>query len=546
MKADLVLCADTVHTVHTLTVGARPVEAVAVSGGVISAVGTRRDVRDWRGPGTEVVDLGRAVLTPGLADGHLHPVAGLSLTADVDLSRVRHPDQACRLLAEAAASRAPDAWVQAWGLDPNVFGGRPLTGALIDDAVGGRPAFVRFFDAHSALVTPAALRIAGIDGPREFDQRSTVVCDQTGRPTGLLHESAAMQLVLDHLPVEPVAARAARLHVLLREMAATGLTAGHVMDLLGDSEEVLTAAEELGDLPLRLRFAPWCDPGVDADGISSLIAMQGRGGRRWQVGAVKFMLDGTIDNGTAWLEAPDALGESTESLWPDVDAYTRALRELAAAGVPTATHAIGDAAVRHVLDALDGLTRSAAVPHRVEHVETLPGNLIDRFRRQGVVASMQPTHCSHFTRADQTDNWSVRLGTHRADRAWRCRDLRDAGVPVVLGSDWPVAPFDARHGLAEAMTRRPALEPEVPPVGPTQGLTARMALEGYTSHAALAAGEPGGGRIAIGGRADFTAFTVDPLRADPDELAQAPIALTVVEGVIVHRAADAPESALVH
>ncbi|WP_112263916.1 amidohydrolase [Lentzea terrae] len=542
MKADLILCADTVHTVHTLTVGARPVEAVAVRGGVISAVGTRHDVRDWRGPGTEVVDLGRAVLTPGLVDGHCHPVAGLSLAADVDLSGARSPEEVRRLLAEAAVSRAPDAWVQAWGLDPNVFG--PLDSSLIEDAVGGRPAFVRLFDAHSAVVTSAALRIAGVDGPREFAQRSTVVCGPDGRPTGLLLESAAMELVLAHVPVEPVAARAVRLHELLRGMAATGLTGGHVMDLLGDSEEVLTAAEELGDLPLRLRFAPWCDPGVDADGLAELIALQGRGGRRWHVGAVKFMLDGTIDNGTAWLEQPDALGESTAAFWPDVDDYTAALRALAAAGVPTATHAIGDAAVRHVLDALDGLTRSASVPHRVEHIETLPGALIDRFVRQGVVASMQPTHCSHFTKADHSDNWSARLGTERADRAWRCRDLRDAGVPVVLGSDWPVAPFDARHGLAEAMLRRPALEPGVPPVGPTQGLTARMALEGYTSHAALAAGEPGGGRIAVGGRADFTAFTVDPLRADPDELADAPILLTAVDGTIVHRAADAPESAL--
>ncbi|NKE61964.1 amidohydrolase family protein, partial [Lentzea sp. PSKA42] len=441
MNADLVLCAD---TVHTLTVGARPVEAVAVSGGVISAVGTRRDVRDWRGSGTEVVDLGRAVLTPGLVDGHFHPVAGLSLAADVDLSGVRHPEEVHRLLAEAAATRAPDAWVQAWGLDPNVFGGRPLVSGLIEDAVGGRPAFVRLFDAHSALATPAALRIAGVAGPREFDQRSTVVCDEDGRPTGLLHESAAMQLVLDHVPVEPVAYRAGRLHVLLAEMAATGLTGGHVMDLLGDSQDVLAAAEDLGDLPLRLRFAPWCDPGVDADGIAELIALQGRGGRRWQVGAVKFMLDGTIDNGTAWLETPDALGESTAAFWPDVHDYTSALRKLAAAGVPTATHAIGDAAVRHVLHALDGLDRSASTPHRIEHIETMPSALIGRFRRQGVVASMQPTHCSHFTKADHTDNWSVRLGTERAARAWRCRDLRDAGVPVVLGSDWPVAPFDAR------------------------------------------------------------------------------------------------------
>ncbi|MEU5260923.1 amidohydrolase [Amycolatopsis sp. NPDC021455] len=523
---NLVVCAD---TVHTLAGDGRPVEAIAITDGVVTAVGDRRDVRDWRGPGTEVVDLGGATVTPGLVDGHLHPVMGLQLTADVDLSAARSLGEVQALLAAAAAGRPADAWLQAWGLDPNVFGDRPVTSAPIEAAVGDRPAFVRLFDAHSAVATPAALRIAGVDGPRSFAQRSSVVCDEHGRPTGLLLEAAAMELVAGHVPREPVAARAARLRALLGEMAATGLTGGHVMDLLGDSAEVVAAAEDLGDLPLRLRFAPWCEPGADAE---ALIPLQGRGGRRWEIAGVKFFIDGTIDNGTAWLEEPDAHGESAECFWTDPAAYTKAVHLLAAAGVPTATHAIGDAAVRYVLETLDGLGRPAAAPHRIEHIETLPTELIGRFRRQGVVASMQPSH-SHFTRADHTDNWSSRLGGERAGRAWRCRDLRDAGVPVVLGSDWPIAPFDPRRILAEAQLRRPAGEPEVPPVRPDQGLTPLMALEGYTSLAALAAGRTGG--IRAGARADLTAFTLDPLRTAPDELADAPIALTVVDGTIVHR-----------
>ncbi|MEV5721523.1 amidohydrolase [Amycolatopsis mediterranei] len=529
MNPDLVVCAG---TVHTLTGDDRAAEAVAITGGAITAVGGRRDVRDWRGPGTVVVDLGDATVTPGLIDGHLHPVMGLQIVAGVDLSAARSLDQVQHLLAAAAADRAPGDWVQAWGLDPNVFGSGPVTSAPIEAAVGGRPASVRLFDAHSALATPAALRIAGVDGLREFAQRSSVVCDEDGRPTGLLLEAAAMGLVDEHVPREPVAARAARLHALLGAMAATGLTGGHVMDLLGDSAEVVAAAEDLGDLPLRLRFAPWCEPGVDADGLAGLIALQGRGGRRWEIGGVKFFIDGTIDNGTAWLERPDSHGESTESFWTDPAEFTKAVHVLAAAGVPTATHAIGDAAVRYALETLDGLGRPAAAPHRIEHIETLPTELIGHFRRQGVFASMQPTH-SHFTRADHTDNWSSRLGDERADRAWRCRDLRDAGVPVVLGSDWPIAPFDPRRILAAARLRRPAGEPDVPPVQPDQGLTPLMALEGYTSLAAAAAGRIG--TITPGAPADLTAFALDPLRAAPDELADAPIALTVVAGTVIHR-----------
>jgi predicted amidohydrolase YtcJ len=533
--ADLVVVAG---TVHTLTEGARPVQAVAVTDGVVTAVGGREDVRDWRGPRTEVLDLGPVTLTPGLTDGHLHPVMGLQMTVDVDLSSARSLDEVHGLLAAAAEGRGPDDWVRAWGLDPNLFAGRPVTSAPVEAAVGGRPAFVRLFDAHSALATDRALRIAGVDGPRRFAMRSEVVCDDAGRPTGLLLEVAAMDLVTAHIPLDPVPVRAAQLRDLLADMAATGLTGGHVMDLLGDSRAVVAAAEDAGDLPLRLRFAPWCLPGVDADGLAELVHLQGQGGRRWSIGGVKFMVDGTIDNGTAWLEHPDALGESTDSFWPDPADYTAAVRALAAAGVPTVTHAIGDAAVRHVLDALDGMAAPPSGPHRVEHIETLPGALIGRFLRQGVVASMQPTHCTHFTRADHTDNWSARLGTERAGRAWRCRDLRDAGVPLVLGSDWPVAPFDPRRVLADAQLRRPAGEPDVPPIQPHQGLTPLMALQGYTSQAADAAGEAAGaGRIAVGRRADLTAFAVDPLRADPDELADAPIALTVVDGVVVHRGA---------
>ena len=366
------------------------------------------------------------------------------------------------------------------GLDPNVFGRRQPSAAELEEPLGGRPALLTTFD-HSALATARALEIAGVDGPRRFAERAHVVCDDAGRPTGLLLEAAAIDLVRQVVPLAPVAERRDALHTLLSTMAATGLTGGHVMDMLSDTAALVTAAEEIADLPMRLRFAPWCPPGADQD---MLVAAQGTGGRRWTVAGAKLMIDGTIDNGTAWLDVPDRFGESTASFWLDPDAYTRAVQNFARHGVPTATHAIGDAAVRHVL---------------------------------------------------ATDNWSVRLGPERARRGFRCRDLREAGITLALGSDWPVAPYDPRTVMADARLRRPVGRPGTTPVAPEQALTARMALEGYTTHAARAAGDPTSGRIAEGMRADLTAFTVDPLRAEPDELAHAPIAATIVAGSIVHR-----------
>ncbi|AWT47030.1 MULTISPECIES: amidohydrolase [Streptomyces] len=499
--------------------------AVAVADGVIRAVGDEADVRDWRGPRTEVVDLGGAHLVPGLADGHSHPVWGLEMATGADLSAVT--DLAGLRAALAAAERV-DGWVVGYGLDHNAFQGRPIHRDLVEDVLGGAPAFLRLYDGHSALASGAALAAAGVTGPRAFTQRSEVVCDPDGRPTGHLVEHAAMDLVADVLPRLPYAARRARLLELLSAMAATGLTGAHVMDG-GDLELVGSVAEE-GVLPVRLRFAPWCMPGADRDALDELIALQGRGGRHWRVGGVKFFMDGTVEGGTAWLEHADCHGRGTDAFWPDPEAYAAAVRHLHAAGVRTATHAIGDAAVRHVLDTVAALGPDGYGAHRVEHIETAPDDLLPRFAALGVAASMQPPHTA-YTRADGTDEWSRRLGAERAGRAWRLRDLREAGATVALGSDWPIAHYDARAVLATARSPRGAASAH-------PGLTGLQALEGCTTHAARAAGESAGaGRIAPGFRADLTAFGVDPVEAPADEVAEAPVRLTVTGGHVVHRGA---------
>jgi hypothetical protein len=466
-------------------------------------------------------------------------VFGVDLAGGTDLTGVRDLDE---LRSALAAAERTDGWVHGWGLDHNVFGGSGAPGELpvhrevLESVLGpDTPAYIVLYDGHSALASGAALRAAGITGPRGFAQRATIVCDADGSPTGHLIEAAAMDLVAAILPRRPFADRRDALHELLSSMAATGLTGAHVMDANGDVLELLRAVEAAhGQLPLRLRLAPWCDPGIDQGGLDELIARQGTTGRNWLVGGVKFFVDGTVEGGSAWLEHADCHGQSRDSLWLDPAAYTAAVHRLHAGGVRTATHAIGDAGVRHVLDTVAALGPDARLRHRIEHIETLPREQALRFAESGVIASMQPTH-SAYTRADHTDAWSTRLGDERADRAWICRTLRDSGAVLALGSDWPIAHFDAREILAYAQLRRhPGTD--TPPVAPEQALTPLMALEGFTTHSAIAAGEADAtGRIAPGLRADLTALALDPLTTPPDELAQSPIPLTVSNGLITHR-----------
>jgi predicted amidohydrolase YtcJ len=531
--ADLILLGGHIHTLDPDRPGA---SAVAVAGGRIIAVGDDLDMSDWRGRRTQTIDLDGASLTPGLVDGHTHPIWGVEFTAGVDLSGCADLAALRAALAGAAATTPGGGWIRGWGLDPNTFGATPITHAAIDDILGGRPAYLVLFDGHSALASSEALHRARIDGPRRFGSRSAIVCDDQQRPTGHLLEEGAMSLVDSVIPAEPAPQRRRRVREILTDMAATGLTGGHVMDANGDSLDLLTALDEAGELPLRLRIAPWCRPDDDAEQLQALLGQQQRHGRLWQVAAVKFFIDGTIDGGTAWLHAPDCYGESAHSYWQDPHDYTTAVKTLVRSGVQTATHAIGDAAVTHVLDTLAAVgTTDYTTRHRIEHIETLPTEQIPRFAQLGVIASMQPSHATDYTRADHSDNWSTRLGEERANRAWPCRDLLDAGATLVLGSDWPIAPYDPRAVLAAAQLRRPATRPDLAPVQPEQALTAIQALHGYTTGPARAASEEDQtGRIAVGYNADLTAFAADPLTTPAHDLISTPITLTVVAGNIQH------------
>ncbi|MFJ8647403.1 amidohydrolase [Streptomyces sp. NPDC093546] len=517
-----------------------PQTALAAAGGRITALGDDPEIRALADASTTVVDLKGAVVTPGLVDGHIHPVSGAELTHGLDLSACTDVEQVRAALARAVRDLAPGAWLHGWGLDPNAFADRPVETAPFDTVLDGVPALLQLFDAHSMLASRRALELAGVDGPRAFDQATAeVVCDADGRPTGLLLEDAACELVERVAPQPTREERRERLAAALRAMAAAGLTGGHAMDANGDSLPFYAELDRAGRLPLRLRVAPWCQPGTDADGVRALIEQQGTGGRLWRTAGVKLFMDGTIDNGTAWLEHPDRRGESRHAFWPDPEEYTRVVGALHRAGVPTATHAIGDAAVRHVLDAVEK-ARAAGdgreVRHRVEHIETVPDDTLRRFAELGVTASMQPTHCCDFTRADHTDNWSRRLGEERASRAWRCRDLYDSGAVVVLGSDWPIAPYPPLGVMAGARHRRPSRDLARPPHGPEQALTALRALQGMTVNAAWAAGEEHeAGRIALGHRADLTVFAADPLTTAATDLPDLPVPLTVVDGDPTHR-----------
>jgi len=535
--ADLVLLGGVVTMASDAATPAEA-EGLAILAGEVVAIGSRSSLQSHIGEGTRVIELADAAILPGFVDSHIHPVFGIDLPRGADLTRCRTiADVEAALRAEAAGLAAED-WLLGWGLDPNVFGADSVSNKVLNEVAGNHPAFIRFFDAHAALASSAALALGGVTGAEEFTDGSRVVTDATGRPTGYLLELQAIHLVEVVLPPLSFDRRAEALYAVLLHMARGGFTSGQVQDLAPDAIELLQTIEATRDLPIRLRMSPWYVPGAPIEEVSRLAELQGVHGRRWIVEGVKLMIDGTIDNGTAWLHEPDCLGESTTSLWLDPEQYREALTALDRLGIPTTTHAIGDAGIDFVVRAIDGLVERTAT-HRIEHIETMTDAALEVFVSSQATASMQPTHCTLFTRADGSDNWSRRLGDERAERGFRTRDLVRAGIPLALGSDWPVAPSDAVGILADAQLRRPHAEPDAVPINPDQALTAMEALRGLTVEPYRTIGRTGG-VLTVGGPADITVLDRDPRAVTPDSLGAAEVLLTIVGGRVVVDAGETP------
>ena len=235
----------------------------------------------------------------------------------------------------------------------------------------------------------------------------------------------------------------------------------------------------------------------------------------------------------------DAKGDGLHPFWPEPERYAEAVALFAGAGFQCITHAVGDRAVQAALDAYEAAGQAKGVHHRVEHIELVQERDVPRFAKLGVVASMQPLHMD-AARADGSDEWAARVGPTRTAAAFRSQTLRESGAILALGSDWMVAPFDPRIGMAWARLRRTPGRLEMPPRAGDQALTPLQSLEGYTTGAALAVSEDHlSGRLKPGYRADLTGLTADPVDTDADALPELPVLMTIVDGRIVHDAREA-------
>ena len=509
-------------------------QALAVRGPLLAAVGTEAEVRLLVGPRTEVLDLAGRLLTPGFNDAHMH----LLVLDEADLDGAASVAEIQSRLREYARAHPERPWVTGRGWGFGAFGGEAPTAAHLDAAVSDRPVYVRDRDGHSAIANRRALALAGVTRETPNPEDGEVVRGADGGPTGLLKESAA-GLVGRHVPPPTEEEQYRALKLRLDQAASYGLTS--IQNASTIALPVFERVMAEGGLKVRVYASLPLKADLPAEELARYRGLrETHRGPLLKFGSVKGFLDGVIDASTAAVLEPYTRGGTGHLNWTD-DELRRTVAFYDREGFQVLLHACGDRAIRQGLDAYASAAQANHTHgrrHRIEHVEVADPADLPRFRALGVIASTQ----AFFASPDQTtlENYAPLLGPVRASRSNAFKLFDDAGAVQAFGSDWPVFPMRALHGMYAAVTRRTAAGD--PPGGwyPENRISVEAALRHFTRDAAFASfDEAVKGTLTAGRLADFVVLSEDVTSGPPERLLSARVLLTVMDGRDTHREPDA-------
>lgn len=522
--------------------------ALAVTDGRISWLGAPADAPH----AARTIDAQGATLLPGFTESHLHIFLGGTALSQLNLAPVTSAAAFATALRDFAQTLPPGDFLCAYAANYELLGpGTRPDRHAIDAVIADRPVFITSTDYHAAWANTAALRLANLLHGAETPPGSEVVMAPDGTATGELREGAAMELVRrltptggrdstamigQEPPLPPTAdQRAHDKQTILRALdycARHGITSAVNMD--GNLYQASLFTELADDLPIRVKLPMNLTEDQDAARQNALIAQaQTPAKGNLSFGMIKMFMDGVYDTWTAHVvggypDQPDNNGPRLIS----PETFARLATRADAAGLQIAVHAVGDGAVRAVLDGYESARQTNGPRdsrHRIEHIDTITPADLPRLRALGVMASMQPVHPPGSAGLPLEPTTTI-MGRTRWPTAFPWRMIADQGTPLAFGTDWPVSPLDPLHCLHCALTRQPWA-----PDMPDQRLTLAEALAAYTAAGAYGMfAETDRGSLAVGQQADLILLTGDltALAQSPDA---ARVTLTLCAGQPVWR-----------
>jgi predicted amidohydrolase YtcJ len=533
----------------------QPATALAIAGGRILAVGATAEIRALAGLRTRIVDAAGASVLPGFVESHMHLFAGAAELDHLQLHGIVGRDAMAKAIRDFAGRHPAKPVLLAQGADYDILSERSrVTRHDLDRAIRDRPFAMAAADHHTMWANTLALERAGLLAGRTLARGHEIVIGPDGLATGELREIDAFSPILrlaglgresaglvtggEPDPQPTAAERAADRELLKRGLAwcaRHGITSIHNMDGNLYTLALLEEIEDEDALICRVRVPFHMKSFMPLAALEKARAMAGRyRSDTLSSGFVKVFYDGVLESWTAamiedYADKPGTCGVPlfTPEHFAEVAVAADRL------GLQIAVHAIGDAAVRAVLD---GYQAAAAANgrrdsrHRIEHIEVIHPADIPRFRALGVIASMQPRHAPG-TMGLPLEPTVSRIGVRRWPWSYAWRTLRESGARLVFATDWPVSPIDPLASIQAALTR-PRWSSDLP----DQRQSLDQALRSYTADGAYAEfKEDRKGVLRRGALADVVVLSGDIAATPPEQVSELTVATTICNGRVTYQ-----------
>ena len=519
----------------------RVVEAIALRGDRIEAVGTTDEIMALVEDQTVVHDLRGRTLMPGFVDAHGHfPGTGMAavsadLTSPPVGDKLSIADVVKALKAEA--ERRPDsAVITGFGYDDTLLvDKRHPTRDDLDKVSTERPVIANHVSAHLAVANSVALEMAGI-GPDTPDPEGGVIQRREGsrEPNGVLEETAArlvMGLALDMSAGEFFA----MLKTALADYASHGVTTAQAGGMPTPLLRVLKLASQFGVVPLRVNLFP-LEEELGEQLLSGEVAMADFETERVKAVAVKIIADGSIQGYTGYLSQPYHVpykGDENYRGYPSVsrEQLFDQIGRLHSAGFQLAVHGNGDAAIEDILDAFEAAQadRPVADPRLILiHAQMAREDQVARMRELGVTPSFFTAH-TYFWGDRHRD---IFMGPDRADVISPSQWALQHGVRYSSHLDSPVVPMRPLQAIWSQVFRQ-TYGGDV--LGPEQRVDVMQAIKAVTIDAAWQVFQDDDrGSLEPGKLADLVVLSGSPL-ADPMALRELKVDRTIVGGATIYR-----------
>ena len=543
VAADVVIMGGKIATVDP---NLGNVEALAINGYQITAVGSNEEISSLIGSETKIVELNGRFAMPGFIEGHGHYLSLGRSKQILDLNDVKNWNEIVSMVAVAVDKANPGDWIFGRGWHQDKWDSLPdaaVDGVPINDTLNEvsaeNPVILGHASGHAAFWNDIALEIAGVTDETPNPEGGTIVRTSDGKATGLMRETA--QRLINQArreydgrltPEQEESLNRERAQLAADEALKYGVTSFHDAGASFETIDFFKQLEDEGKLDIRLYAMVRRISNEMMEKALPQYKMLPEGNDFLTVRSIKRQIDGALGAHGAWLLEPyEDLPETSGLVLEKIEDIERTAEIAVRHGFQVNTHAIGDRANQETLDIYERTWNRLDVDGkqlrwRIEHAQHIDPLDVPRFGELGVIASIQAVH------GTSDGPWiPSRLGDERAEatsQPWR--DLFNTNAIVTNGTDVPVERINpiASYYSSVSRTMNNGIK-----FYPKHVMTREEALQSYTINNAFAAFEEDiKGSLTPGKYADIVILSQDLLTVNEDKIPGITVDITIVGGKI--------------